>query len=193
MMLALISALCATFIGPGEAQKMESNGLRISLVRVQPNLPNPLFAAELFNTGQEALVLNLGMMLGNGRKQYADAITLSLSDAKGNTIPLELMSPAILGGRVDPFVVPLPAGAVFTLPVNLASYISPKGHVGKMTLPRGRYQLTGSYTGVGVPIKSASLDMRGVSLMPYWIGTVRSEAVVFTIRIKRNIRLGDEH
>jgi hypothetical protein len=98
-----------------------------------------------------------------------------LTDAGGKTLPLDLTGPAIAGGRIDPLVVPLPEGATFTLPIDLKSYSSPRQHVFELSLAPGRYTLS-----AGVSQQEANLDMRGILLMPYWIGTVESNVVPFT-------------
>lgn len=40
----------------------------------------PKFKVELRNSGDDDLVLNVGVMLANGKKQYPDAITLVVTD-----------------------------------------------------------------------------------------------------------------
>src|SRR5215469_16282790 len=43
----------------------------------------PSFTAELRNIGDQDLILNLGFMLANGRKQFPDAIVLTIFDSVG--------------------------------------------------------------------------------------------------------------
>lgn len=180
IMISVAAAICIASIGSANAQRTKNSDLEIKLVRLQLNSAKPVFAVKLFNAGQEATVLNLGMMLGNGKAQYATAVTLYLLDARGKTTPLELVGPAIFGGRVDPLVFPLPVGATLTLPVDLAKYVSPKKNIWDIILPPGRYELRASYTGVSA--KDANFDMKGVSLMPYWTGTVVSRPLLFNIK-----------
>ncbi len=172
--LGLVTAL------PGAAQADHSESLQMTLIRAEVRSAKPLFRIELHNAGDQPLILNLGMMLANGRKQYADAIHLSLTDARGRALPLELKGPAFVAGRIDPLVVPLPQGATITLPVDLTDYSSPKEHVWELSLAPGRYKLSAKYSGAGVFQRQANLDMKGISLMPYWTGTVESNVVEFT-------------
>ena len=179
--LTVVLVVGISLLGRVDAQQTQDKALEITLVRVQPDSLKPLFRVELHNAGEQPLILNLGMMLANGKKQYANAVTLSLTDGHGRTTPLELLGPAFVAGRIDPLVVPLPKGATFTLPVNLADYISPKNNVWQVTLTPGAYTISVAYAGVGVPQQQANLDMQGISLMPYWTGAVRSNAVAFRI------------
>ena len=82
----------------------------------------PKFRVELRNAGQNDLVVNLGMMLANGKRQYPNAVALTLTDAQGKSRRLDLREPAMIAGRVDPFVVPIPVDATFSIPVNLDAY-----------------------------------------------------------------------
>jgi hypothetical protein len=42
----------------------------------------PKFKVELRDSGDDDLVLNVGVMLANGKKQYPDAITFVVTDSK---------------------------------------------------------------------------------------------------------------
>ena len=159
----------------------ESKSLHMNLVSVKARSAKPLFQVELHNVSEQPLILSLGMMLSNGRKQYADAVHLSLTDDHGKVLALELKVAGIVAGRIDPLVVPLPPGATFTLPIDLADYISPKANVWELYLVAGRYTLSADYSGVGVPQQQANLDMKGISLMPYWTGSVKSNVVEFIV------------
>src|SRR4029077_19626759 len=79
----------------------------------------PGFRIKVANSGSKDLVLNIGMLIANGSRQYASAIELLLTDQKGKTWKFPTGDPGSVGGRVDPFVLPLPAGAMFIVPLNL--------------------------------------------------------------------------
>src|SRR5277367_5583336 len=82
----------------------------------------PKFKVELHNAGESDLILNLGIMLANGKKQYPNAVVLTLIDAQGKSRQLDLREPFSVGGRLDPLVLPIPAGAAFYIPVDLDKY-----------------------------------------------------------------------
>ena len=173
----LIGIGLAAFLGcMGLAQK-PGGGLELNLIQESATQ----FRAELRNEGVQAVVLNLGIMLDNGRMQYAGGIHLLLSDAHGKQLHLELRGPGIIAGRVDPMAVPLPPGATFTLPIDLRNCLAPQENVWDLALTAGRYRLSAAYKGEGVSQTSANLDMKGIALMPFWIGDVTSPELTFTL------------
>jgi len=167
---------------PGDSTvELQSGHLEFNVIQ---ETTEARFRAELHNAGTQALVLNLGAMLGNGRKQYANSIHLLLISAHGKQLHLELLEPPTINGRVDPMVMPLPPGATFTLLIDLRNYIAPREKVWDLALDAGDYTLTAEYKGVGVSQASSNLDMKGIALMPYWIGEIDSPALRFTLTQK---------
>jgi hypothetical protein len=142
--------------------------------RAQSKVPS--FRVELRNAGESDLILNLGSMLANGRKQYPDAVVLILTDSQGKSQTLELQGPAGVAGRVDALVVPIPVGSTFSIPVDLEKY----GPFGFKWKP-GAYSLEAQLKGKGVNQADANLDVKGIALMPYWRGSVTSDQLRFEI------------
>jgi len=93
-----------------------------------------------------------------------------------------MKQPAGVAGRIDPMVVPLPANATFTLRADLDGYSAPADNVWTLNLKPGQYSLHAEYSGVGVPLRAANGDMKGLSLVPYWTGAVVSDTVTFDVR-----------
>src|ERR1035438_2140545 len=90
---AIVIALFNTQISNAQGPSSQSE-LRAS-IRVVPNdTSTPTFEVELSNIGDHDLVLNLGMMLANGRQQYADAIHLVLRDTQNSIEMLDLKGPS---------------------------------------------------------------------------------------------------
>ena len=86
------------------------NGLRLGLRRGKAEGRGKVrVMAVLENVSGGDLVLNLGMMLANGKNQLPTAVRLTLTGADGKTRTLERTVGSI-AGRVDPFVVPLAVG-----------------------------------------------------------------------------------
>jgi hypothetical protein len=142
----------------------------------------PKFRLAIQNPAHADLILNLGTMLANGKKLYPDAITLLVTDANGKGREFTMIGPGAIAGRVDPFVLPLPAQAALSLPINLKEYWAAKSR-------EWEYKFSGSYSieayvGRAVPYESANLDMKGFSAMPYWVGTVASNTVKFGVAAK---------
>jgi|CZKZ01.1.fsa_nt_gi hypothetical protein len=175
---AIVIALFNTQISNAQSPSSQSE-LRAEIRDVPHGTSTPMFEVELSNIGDHDLVLNLGIMLGNGRQQYADTIHLVLRDTQNSIEMLDLKGPSVVAGRVDPFVVPLPRGARIILPINLAEYWVQKQKIFDIKLKPGRYFLSAEYRGEGV--KFANLDMPGIRLMPYWLGQINSNETSFVV------------
>jgi len=120
------------------------SGLQMTISRYETEdglLKTPKFKVELRNAGKNDLILNLGIMLANGRKQYPNAIVLILTDQDGKSRRLELRDPAVIAGRMDPLIVPLPVGSSYSLPVDLDRYWAAASREFEYKLNPGNYSL----------------------------------------------------
>jgi hypothetical protein len=135
---------------------------------------------EVRNTGPKDAVLNLGIMLANGARQYPTSITLVLTDAEGREHHTELDEPAgVIGGRLDPFIVPLPSGASLKLPLHISKcFWYASGQLEDFEPdPKKHYIVQAQFTGKAVSQSEANFDVKGIVLMPYLTGTVVSNTV----------------
>lgn len=174
-LLTLFCMVCMKSTGDAVAESLE-------LTMVQSHAGKTgAFEVLLHNGGTQALILNIGFMLGNGKVQYPEAVHLVLADRHGKVLNLSLTGPALIAGRVDPMVVPLVPGSTFSIPVRLSEYSDAKQNAWKLALPVGTYSLYAVYKGVAVTQRAANLDMQGIALMPYWTGETRSADVTFRI------------
>jgi hypothetical protein len=135
----------------------------------------PKFRVELRNAGESDLTLNLGIMLDNGRNQYPTAVFLNLTDAQGKSRRLDLIEPFSVGGRLDPFVLLLPVGATFSMPVGLDKYVAEASKDYDYKPTPGTYSLEAQFIGTGV---AHDLDLL---LGHYWEGTVKSNRLRFDV------------
>jgi RNA polymerase sigma factor (sigma-70 family) len=103
------------------------NGLRVGLAQEEKAgaAGGARLAVALENVGAGDLVVNLGAMLANGRKQYPSALRVTLTGAK--VVRHLRRTFTFVAGRVDPFVVPLPAGSRYTLRYDLAEFMDEDG------------------------------------------------------------------
>jgi hypothetical protein len=131
-----------------------------------------MFRVEMRNPSTEDLVLNLGTELGGGSEQYVNAVEFTLTAPNGRVLHLTPRGPCIIAARVDPLIVPLPAGATFSFLVDLEEY---SDQIEELHLVPGSYTLQANYTGRSAQGK---FDCR---LVRYWIGTVTAAPVVFTV------------
>ena len=159
-----------------------SNGLRIGIssnsVTMSPTAAK--FAVAIQNTGDADRVVNLGIMLANGRKMYAMAVGLILTSPNGVRRELNLRGPAIIAGRLDDLIVALPAGAIYGLAVSLADYDSPGAPDFQGGLVPGRYQIAVRFDGRAAT--DHNLDSPGIPLMNVWKGRIESRTLTFEIR-----------
>jgi hypothetical protein len=133
---------------------------------------------EVRNTGAKDAILNLGTMVANGAQQYPTAISLVLKDANGKEHHAELAEPmGVIGGRLDPLIVPLPRSASLRLLLDISGtrpwYTLGQIEDFKPDLKK-HYTLQAQFTGKGISEAEANLDLKGIALMPYWTGAVVS-------------------
>jgi hypothetical protein len=159
------------------------NGLQMAIqldTRAGPGSPVPKFRIDLHNAGPTDLVLNLGVMLANGRRQYANALVLTLTDTHGKSRQFDLREPSVVAGRLDPLVLPLPVGSDFSIPVDLHDYWAAASGEFDYKLVPGTYTIGVQFTGNGV--SSVNPDVQGLALMPCWMGTLISNSLRFEVR-----------
>ncbi len=134
----------------------------------------PAFRVELINSGESDFVLNLGLMLANGDKQYPRAVVLIVTGGTGKPQQFELIEPAHIFGRADPLVVPLPAGSTFSIPVRLNKYFAVAPMNFDYRFKAGAYFIEASFNGT-------SAEDFAIPGMPYWKGTVVSNQLRFEV------------
>ena len=158
------------------------SGLELALSVDQSNaVPSkiPKFRIEFRNVGADDLILNVGIMLANGKKQYPNAVALMLTDSQQRSRVLVLREPGFIAGRMDPWVLPLSVGSTFSIPVDLDKYWAAPTHEFDYKLRPGAYSLQAQFTGKRVT--QTNLDTKGIALMPYWEGTIASNQVRFEV------------
>jgi RNA polymerase sigma-70 factor (ECF subfamily) len=155
------------------------DGLCLKLQLHGPNKDKKLPAhgvVVLENVSGSDLNVNLGLSLANGKSYYPTALQL-LVLSKGNntrTLPYSSGLPGI-AGRVDPFLVPLPAGSSYTLRCPLDKFIEERTFKRIDDLVAKEDRIAVEF--VGQPVTRANSDMQGLTLMRFWQGTVRSNEV----------------
>jgi hypothetical protein len=153
------------------------NGLRLGLYPTDRKGDGKVrLMAVLENVSTDDLTVNLGLMLGNGKKQLPTAVRLIFTSADGKKRILERKVGAI-AGRVDAFGVPLAAGCRYTIACNLAEYYD-DALLSGLALAPGRYRVTAEFVGK-VPANTTAL-----ALMYYWSGTIESDRLQVTLPAK---------
>jgi len=137
-----------------------------------------ILTVELKNRGSADAVLNLGFMFGNGRNQYASAIALEFKDESGKIyrgIPAHPPGAGI-GGRLEPLIVPLPAGASIKLPLYIGDCgLNTDGKFERFGPdPKKSYSVIAIFSGKPIANANPSVDY---SSLPLWVGTASSNSV----------------
>ncbi len=160
----------------------EGAQLKVSIRVTTPESAHSLRLHVTFeNLSNEDTVLNLGMMLANGRAQLPDAVRLVLTDSGGRPRELHFSDKRYPGiaGRVDDYAVPLRTGSAYTLQLSLEDYWCPESKDFALDLKPGRYSVRVEFTGKSA--QHLNGDVEGLKFLPFWTGKLRSEAVGFRI------------
>lgn len=179
--LSLVGSIFA--VGRGQAGHVNRDlEINVHLDAAEIGQPRvPKFRVDLRNAGKNDLILNLGIMLGNGRKQYPKDIILIVTDSQGKARRFDLIEPGVIAGRRDPLIVPLPSGSNFSIPVDLDKYWAAASGESDHKLKAGTYFLEAQFDGRGVTQQEANLDVKGIATMPYWIGSITSNRLRFEV------------
>jgi hypothetical protein len=189
---AALSGICAwlligLFVPPASSRAQSSenpawgapvDGLRMSISAADSlRRDSPEFQIAFQNAGEKDLILRLGYMLANGRVQLPDSISLTLTDADGRMRKLSFFDwryPAV-AGRVDDYIIPLPAGSIYTLNFSVDQFCSPETKEYELRLSPGKYQIAAQFEGRGA--KALNLDTPGIKLFNFWKGRLQSNTL----------------
>jgi hypothetical protein len=119
-------ALLALAFGPvafGEPTQPELK------IQCQMSAGSPILRISLLNESTSDTAIVIGMSIGNGRWYVADSVVVEVKRAHDG--PVEIFRPGggppAIAGRVDPWIVPLPAGSEFSLALPMAKLFSRSG------------------------------------------------------------------
>ncbi len=163
-------------------EKAPAEGKAVGGLRIRLHLPAaeegkklpPQCEVTLENVGDSDLNVQLGYSLANGKSHHPAALRLlALSKGKKTRTLIYAALPGV-AGRMDPFVVPLPAGSSYTLRCAFGKYAdSETGR--RIDLTANDYRIVAEL--LGEAVTKTNLDVQGLTLMPYWQGKVRSNEV----------------
>jgi hypothetical protein len=125
------------------------------------------------NADQTDTAVLLGIALGNGRWYLPQALVVELKRNGSNEVEeLLYQGPAAIAGRIDHWIVPLPAAAAFSLRLRAADFFSTSPATGVSPPEELSVRLTGrSIT------SDLNLDMVGMKTWQLWTGSARSNAL----------------
>ena len=169
----------ATFAGAVADRRGGILRIGISTSSATVSSDRAAFVISLQNVGTSDFVLNLGIMLANGRVMFPQAVRIVLTNPDGRSRELKIPTPRI-AGRVDDFIVALRGGATYVLPITLDQYSSEETGEYGVKLKPGRHRISARFEGRGAAIPN--VDMRGVTLLNFWQGSISSGVLQFDAR-----------
>ena len=131
----------------------------------------PTFGLTLQNTSSEPTAAIIGAILGNDKKYVTSPVDFTVSRPGAADISFRYFDPSVpaVGGRLDPWLIQLPPGALYTIritvPRRLTDVFATPGTV--------RVQLTTTELG---RVSNFLQDLRFVHL---WVGTLMSNPIAF--------------
>jgi hypothetical protein len=161
---------------PPEAQVAELK-MSLSVVLGEGDDEATVFNVTFQNTGEKDVILNLGMMLANGKALLPDAINLRLTDADGSQqkyVFHDVRYPGV-AGRVDDYAVPLRAGSSHTVKLSQSNFYCIETKEFRIKLKPGKYSVYAEFRGGG-----AKYD--NLRLLRLWTGSLKSNSVRFKIK-----------
>ena len=178
--LSLIGGLCGCCTKSSNSFRTQEwgpsvNGLQISLsVLTQDNLANPVFEVTFRNSGMEDRIVKLGSMFENGKWLEPENLHLTLVGADGKNQDFEFAGRRFSGvqGRIDDYIVPLRAGACYSLKLRGDEFWLPATVQIGLTLTSSRNELQAWFLSDGIGTRP---DAR---LMNLWKGKLRSNRVL---------------
>jgi hypothetical protein len=156
------------------------DGLRLRLeipARKEPRKPPEHFSIVIENVSDRDLNVRLGYSLNNCRSHHPDSLELiarAIGEAPRRLIYFD--GRGGIGGRVDPFIVPLPAGSSYTLRCPFKNFVDRKS-LRPIDLQARNYRIAVSLTAKPVTKSDVNLDTLGQMMIPCWQGTIHSNEV----------------
>jgi len=149
------------------------DGLQISVSIADSHKADiPELQLIIRNSGEKDVVLNLGIMLANGKVQLPDKISFNLTDANGKNRKFDFFDGmfGVIAGRVDDYIVPLRSGSIYGLKIGLDNLYSLGTNEIGSKLPSGKYQITAQFEGDGATIRHLSVNS--------WKGKLQSNTLI---------------
>jgi hypothetical protein len=181
--------LVCAFSARGADDQAPAVGKAVGGLRIRLQLPAaekgeklpPQCEVTLENVGDSDLNVKLGFSLANGKTHHPAAVRLLALSKENKTRTLIYAAIPGVAGRVDPFVVPLPAGSSYTLRCAFDKYAdSETGE--RIDLTAKDYRIAAEL--LGEAVTETNVNLKGLALMPYWQGKARSHEVQFPVAKK---------
>jgi hypothetical protein len=180
--IAVATLLVCVLGSIGADEKAPVDGEAVGGLRIRLELPAaekgkelpPQCQVTLENVGDADLNVQMGFSLGNGKSHHPAALRFFALSKGNKTRTLIYAALPGVAGRLDPFVVPLPAGSSYTLRCVFDKYADSETG-GRIDLTAKDYRITAEL--IGEPVARIRANRDGFALMPFWQGKTRSNEV----------------
>jgi hypothetical protein len=186
---AVTSLLLGAIVAPATEKDEPTDAKPVGGLRLRLQLPPgergdklpPQCEVALENVGKTDLNVKLGFSLANGKSHHPVALRLLVSGKENKPRTLRWAALPGVAGRVDPYIVPLPAGCRYSLRCRFEQYAdSDTGQ--RIDLSAQNHRVAAEL--VGEAVTEANLDVQGLKLVRCWRGIVRSNEVRLPIAKK---------
>jgi hypothetical protein len=162
-----------------------ADGLRMSIARTRSSATATTvhFRLAIENAGERNAVLNMGLMMANGKVLLPTALFLTITDSQTVGRELRFFSPSSttgpvirLTGKVDDYVVRLGPGATHTMTLDLGQYWAVATKQFPLKLSTGEHRVVARLVGRGTQYSKG-----GMALLKFWTGTLQSNELTFYV------------
>lgn len=179
-----VAVLCAGFTIPAAAQTTP-DPLRLSLECQQT--AELMFRFTIQNVSPAPTAAVIGIIVGNDQKYWLNSLSLTVKRAGLPDTELKYVDPSVatIAGRVDPWLIALPAGASYSVVVPARYFLFGPKLLEKSLSTPAELQLRLTTQEVGEP----NPDLIGLRFIRVWIGTLVSDRLQFPSQCHRTSAL----
>jgi hypothetical protein len=141
------------------------------------------FRVAIENAGERNAVLNIGLMMANGKVLLPTALFLTITDSQKVGRELSFISPSSpagplirLSGKVDEYVVRLGPGGRYTMAVDLSHYWAAATKEFPLRLSTGEHTVVARLVA-----RRAQYSKGDMAARKFWTGTVQSNELTFHV------------
>jgi len=150
---------------PAKSGSAPPAGLRLTIDRVSRESAEVSFE----NADKNPIVLNLGVMLGNGRTLIPEQIHFVVADASGKSRELRWKGYGV-AGRLDDFLVPLMPTAKYSMTLSLRDYVEVDDRKSASLAPGDT--IHAAFEGVA----PSHINEGAIPDLPIWKGKIMSDS-----------------
>jgi hypothetical protein len=168
-----LAVLCAGLPIPASGQT-NRQPLKLSLECQQK--PEPMFRLSIKNVSTVPAAAVIGIVLGNDKHYMLTSLSLAVRRPGIADMILEYVDPSVpaVAGRIDPWLITLPAGASYSLVVPARNFLLHSKPLDKPFAAPAELQLR-----LTTEKNEPNPDLKALAIIRVWIGTLVSDRLKF--------------